>query len=673
MDDLELHAYLEERRVLAESMRAGYIKQIQDGLLFYDGLLPEPFTKGGSSYVDRTVYDQVKGVTSQLNDTFMSADSVVKFKTKQPQMEVMAKVATHHINQVVLKQNNGYNMLRSAIHASLKEKACYLMPYWVKSCEWVEEEVTELSEEAIGVLSMNPDVEFDILKDENGIYSGTVSVKMDTSTLQVDQVPFEQVAIDHNARIYEEANYICRRINKIRGIFLEEGVKVHKNATFVDDHLSLKVYRDPDGATSYLSISNDDKESALRDYVTVYEHYIKMKLKGKFSWWKVLTDSIHVISKEEVDGHGIVRLEPLPAPFSIYGDSIPDITKDIQTAMTLLIRGMFDNIQYTNHPQVLALEGQFDKRDLLNKQPNGVIQIKTPQAIQYVAPQQITPSVQLLYSMVSSARDTRTGLSNAAQGLDDTIFKNDNAYATVQAVQTQALQRTKDIALNLAHGGFTELFKQCYKEVRENDTNLYNTVIDGRPVTYSPSQFPELIDVCVDTTVSPSDKAAKVQAMNSLVAMINQLPVTQQMQLFGPEEQYNFIHSYSKALNFDNIGSFLKPVEMGQPTQPSPMEMAQAKLAESEVALKQAQAMKEQSIAQKNGMDVQLDTQKLMLEQQFKTTEAQLKDKRLSFEQDRAAVQDSLEKEKLNVEKIKAGAEIQIESHQKRAALIGKD
>lgn len=671
MDNLELHAYLDQRRVLAESMRAAYVQQIKEGLEYYEGNLPAPFTRGGSSYVDRTVYDQVKGIAAQLNDTFMSADSVVKFRTKLPHMDTMAKIATNHINTVILEQNSGFNLLRESIHAALKEKASYLIPYWVQREEVFETEVSALTEEEVAAMAMMPGMELDLEQGvESGLFGGTVKYTMDTSGLEIDQVPFEHISIDHNARTWREANYLCRKINKIRGVFLEEGIDVHEDATFIDDMYSLKIYRE-DYNGGYVDIDNSDKKDVLRDYVTVYEHYINMELDGSFGWWKIVTDSIGVISKEQVEGHGIVRLEPLPSPFCIYGESIPDITRDLQTAMTMLIRGMFDNIMGTNHPQILALKGQYDHASLMNKQPNGIIEIKTPGAIEFVRPLPISGEIQLLYQMVVNSRDTRTGLSNAAQGLDDTIFKNDNAFATVQAVQTQALQRTKDIALNLAHGGFTDLFRLCYKQIRDNDTRTYDTVVNGRPLKYTPAQFPENMDVTVDTTISPSDKAVKAQALLQLFQMMNQVPVTQQMQLFGPEQQYNFIHEFGRALNFDNIGPFILPLEAGKPTQPSPLDVANLQVVQNEAILKQAQAMREQSVAQKNGADVQVNAQRLIFEQQKAASDDEIQEKKLAFEQDRSAYLDMLEKDKLILEKIKTGAEIQLEAEQKRAVAIG--
>jgi len=235
----------------------------------------------------------------------------------------------------------------------------------------------------------------------------------------------------------------------------------------------------------------------------------------------------------------------------------------------------------------------------------------------------------------------------------------------------QALQRTKDIALNLAHGGFTQLFKQCYKEIRENDTRTYNININGRPVQYSPTQFPEAMDVTVDTTISPGDKASKAQAMAALLAMVNQVPAVSQLNLFGPEQQYNFLHEYAKALNFDNLGSFMLPLEQGQPNPPDPNAGVQVELVKSDIMLKQAQAMQAQSVAQKNGADVQLDTQKLIFEQQAKASEDDLKEKSLSFEQDRAAVQDTISRDKLTLEKMKLGIEAQLEASQKRPVGLG--
>lgn len=672
MTNEELHVYLSDLQSEAESSRDSFLQENIEGLQYYHGRLPKQHASGGSKWVDRTVYDQHRGVSAQLGDTFANADSVVKYSTQNPQHQMFAKVATKHVNEQILQKNNGYSLIRRAIQACLLEKASYLMPYWVESTTTERIDVVGIPAEAVAVLNSDPTVIAIELDNDDELFSGYYEIEHDTSHLAIDVVPFEAVSFEPTARSIYDTTYMVRKINKLRGVFLEEGIKVHEDARFSDDNEPMMDSLRTRETAVNVGYDYSEKDPN-REMVSVWEHYIQMKLDGQFGWWKVVADSKDIISKEKVSGIPFAMLTPLPTPFTIYGDSIPDITKDIQQLRTFTVRGMIDSVMQTNHPRYTAMKGQYNKQHLENNKPNGIVEIQSPGAINLLPVQPVSNEINTLYQMVQQAINTRTGLSDAAQGLDDSIFKNDNAYATVQAVMSQALQRTKEIALNLAHGGISDFMMICYETIRENDKNTYQTVIEGTPFEYSPSQWPEVIETRVDSTISPVDKIARTNALRAFKMEADTMPAVKELQLTGVQQQFNYLHKIGAALNLTqgDISDLLLPLEAGTPPQPNPIQQIEVQKAQAELGLIQANTQLQAASAQKVVADITLDKGKLMFEQQKAAEDDQRADEALRFQQEKAADEITIARDKLMLEREKIDAEISLEINQRRAVSIG--
>lgn len=674
-DRSDLWGYLEGRRILAQNNRIGAENEILVGLEYYQGAKPEKQTDCGSEYVDRTVYDQVQGIQAQLGDTFFDAEQVVKYSTRRLELQPYAIMATQHINREVIQRNDGIVNLRRAINASLLEKASYLMPYWVEDEDTIPFVYNNLAEEDLETLKGRDDLEIEEIE-KVSVQSQFGSAEafnvrgfrtIDTSYFSFDVVPFEDVAIDHNCDSWSEATYLCRRIEKHRGELLDEGIEVHPDACQETSGESV-INRDRT-SYSYSSVTDDDTKEALRDYPTVYEHYIKMELFGEYSWYQILTDSIGIIGEpERVEEHPLCMIQPLPAPLTLYGDSIPDITKDLQELMTFIERGVMDNIQNINHAPVFALRGAYNIDDLEERGPDSIIEIESLGAITEWQHAPVTNEISLLSSIAQTAKNTRTGLSDAAQGLDDAIFKNDNAFATVQAVQSQALQRTKNIAKNIAYGGLTEFMRKSYKIIRDNDTNQYVDIVDGNQVQYTPSEWPKVMDTKVDATISPVDRAAKAQSLVQWRQGISDLPAVAQNQLFGQQQQVNWAFKLAKALKLedDDIGMLLLPLQQGQPLPPNPMSQIELEAAKANVQVLASQAFENQARGQNYSAQAQAEIGKMTFEQQRAAAQDDLEERKQTFAEDRAAQQDILELKKHQLREFEVGADAALTATQKR-------
>lgn len=650
MDDKEqLITFLDRKKTEAQTNRTIYDREIWDGYDYYNGKKPLQTVKGGSEAVDRFVFGQVKGLTAQLRDTLVTSDSVVKFSPLFADQGKAAKTATYHINREIIQANDGYNLLNTAVEAALLNKCSYLHAYWVEETKEVESYFDNLSEDDLIAESLAYDEAIVEEEDEEtGLLSGRFIVYEDNSHLKIDHIPFEHVYIEPSADSFSTSNYICRKITKMRSEFEAEGIKVPEDA----------ILDESDNETIYNFVRSDEMNLEMREfnrdeetsYVSLYLHYVRMKHKGKYGLWSFLTSLKEIISEEFVEIIPIAQIQPLPTPLAIYGESIPDITKDIQVQKTFILRGMFDNIMDANHPRVKALKKQVNIRALMDRRPDGIIPVDSMGAVEVFQSRPLTNEATLASQLIQDAADTRTGLSNASQGLSDSVFKNDNAYATVEAMVTQALQRTMNMASNIVNGGFSKLMLICYSIVRDNDQRVYTVNLDGRTIQYSPSQWPSRMYVQTDASVSPTDKVAKKQSLDQLDEMIKNDVSLKGLQLFGPEEQYQLFVDRMKARNILNINDYIKPFEMGQPAQPDQMAQAERQAA---MELTQSTAMVNKATAQKLQVESQQVATETQFEQEKASNEYNLDVRKQEFAEERAGALDDIEERRMELEELK--------------------
>lgn len=81
---------------------------------YYYGKLPLPVCTGSSSWTDRTVWESVNGTVQELINVFTSGEEAVKFRPVHYRDGLSAQSATRLVNQVLLQDNNGYQVLNDA-------------------------------------------------------------------------------------------------------------------------------------------------------------------------------------------------------------------------------------------------------------------------------------------------------------------------------------------------------------------------------------------------------------------------------------------------------------------------------------------------------------------------------------------------------------------------------
>ena len=633
---------------------------------YYYGKLPEPVTKGSSKWVDRTVWETVNGTLQELISVFTSGEDAVRFSPMHSADADAARAATKMVNQILLRDNDGYNVLHDAFKECLVARNSFIKRYWKEETHTFNEEFEAMSQEELDIYLMNlegeivemtteldptPDDEDE--EDSPETYSGRVRYEVKKENVRVEYVPFEQVLVEPTATSIKDCNYIAHRVRKTKDELLqmgfdEEVVKTIRSATsdietgvIANARVNNMV---PMNVNDALQIG-DEKA----DKVWLHEHYIKTSLvDGTYEILQVFTVHNQILEVNQVNEFPFETMTPFPTPGSLWGESVYDITKDIQDLLTSLIRGTIDNIQNANFRRYQAVKGGYDRASLLDNRPGGVIEVQSIGAVSEFDHRSLPPGVNDLIMLIDAKKEERTGVSKVGQGLDPAVFKNDNSTATVNMVMTAAQNRLRMVARNVAHRGMMSLMLSIYNLVRMNGKDLIRIETAKGEITIDPRTLPPRNEMIVAVAVGDGERKERAANLQNVLMVMTQVP--QMQQFLQPHNAYYMAVQMMESVGIYDTENFITPLDQIPPPQPDPMQ-------ELQMATLQEQLKKLQADTQKVVADVQDTTMKSQFEQMRAADEFNMRREESLSNQDSLADKMNMEQSKMSIDQQKVELE----------------
>lgn len=626
----------------------GYAREAWE---YFYGNLPAPVSQGSSRWVDRTVWEAVNGTLQDIINVFCTGDEAVRFVADNEADSDAADVATKLVNQIILRDNPGYNVISSAAQECLVTRNSFIKFYW-------NEETTNQSEEAEGI---DPEaltayvqgledgglqnIEIFTTENEDGTIDAKVNYTQTIKRVKVEYVPSEQIFVDEHATSFADAQYFCHRVRKSKEELLAMGFPKDEIESFND-------WTDPMDTTQTTvawsrtdwrqDIDNDigTQVDDIASMVWVYEHYIRTGLfdnNKEAKLYQVIQAGEHILHYEEVTSIPFVTFCPYPIPGSFYGQSVYDITKDIQDLRTALIRGYIDNVNNANYGRYTAIVGAYDRRSLLDNRPGGVVEMERPDAVNLFPYHSLPNGIEGLIGLTEDIKEQRTGVTKLGMGINPDVFKNDNAYATVGLMMNAAQNRLRMVCRNIANNGMVELMRGVYNLIRENGEVPIEVQTPRGMIKIDPKQLPPRTNLEVVVAISPTEKAERAQKLISL----KQLIAADQglAPLFTMEQDRYMTAQIFELMGIKDVHNYLMPLEQYQPPEPSPQEILQLQMAQAQVENLQANT-------QKVVADAYNDRERVTFEQQKAADEISLKQNELEFKQEHAADQMTLENRK---------------------------
>jgi hypothetical protein len=587
--------------------------------------------EGRSQVVSMDVRDTVQGILPSLMRIFFGPERVVEFAPQGPEDVQAAEQATDYVDFIFKRDNPGFKILHSAFKDALVRKCGIIKYWWDESVEVKAESFSMLDEQTMMFLTQDPDIEISAVREypipgmaeqnaAQGImtpppmmYDVEIKRRIKSGKVKIEALPPEEFLIDRRAKSIEDATFVGHRTMKTvsdlvaMGYDYDEMVEVAGNGNDFDNNQEY-TSRNPFAVIS--TANNGDPSSKSVLYI---EGYLKVDFDGDGigEMRRICTVGTgnKVVRNEIVDGRQFADFCPDPEPHTFFGMCPADVVMDIQRIKSNVQRGILDSLAQSIHPRTAIVEGQANMEDVLNTEVGAVIRMRAPGMVQPFTTPFVGQAAFPMLDYLDDIKQTRTGISKAASGLDADALQS-TTKAAVSATVNAAHQHIEMIARIFAETGLRKLFTGVLKLVIENQDKERMIRLRNTFVPIDPRSWDANMDVIVNVGVGDGTIEDRINILNQ-VAMRQEMiiketgannPVvslpqytntlTKLLQLAGIKDSQNYFNQL--------------PVDFKLPEPPPPKPTPEEMLA-------QVQAQSIQADIQKKAAELQLDREKTML------------------------------------------------------------
>ena len=488
--------------------------------------------EGVSGIVSSDTTETVEAYLAVISELMLNNEKIAKFTPydQTPAALKAAQDASDVVNYCVFKKNDGWTLLNTWIKASLLWKNSIIRWDYVEDFKYDYEEFEEISQESLDEKLGEPDVEIagDLLisSRSDGIYYTDVRLKkkIDKSRVKIENIPQEGFRISRDATSLDDATFVGIELELTRSEIRSEYPDMAKEISDWDDlgdeHWSTEyseeiAARKEVTGQSYHSHSSSDDYATLEasQVVTLTECWIKVDRDGDgiAELKHIIIAGDHVLFEEDVDTIALASICPFEVPYEFYGLSVADMTRSSTLASTAILRGFVENTYLTNYSPRLADPNVVDFSALQNMKPKDIIATNgAPQgAVAMLQPETISTGTVPLLQHLQVHKEQATGMSKAAQGLNDELYVSGNSETKLAMTQTAAQKRIQHIARIFAETGFKRLAAGVYSTMRKNMKKTMTPNYTGVYANVDIDKLPAHMDMSVDVDLGENSNANK--------------------------------------------------------------------------------------------------------------------------------------------------------------------
>lgn len=641
MDDEELQSVLDS--------------MLTDAVLFIDGelgpdrakatdyFLGKPFGNeedGRSKIVLTEVRDAILGALPSLIRPFHSSEHVVEFKPKGPEDVPQAAQKTDYVNYVYNQDNAGFMLTHSVLHDGLLNRLGVFKWGW-EDGDTEAHELKGVTVEQLLTL-MTEDESIEITGGEQH-EDGTLDISLTRrgdGRCGVWAVPPEEFLFDRNARSIKSAQIVAHRLHKTRGELIamgidEETIDAHGGeSSDLEDNQEVIARSFDDMGGGEDAEAGKANEKIL--YVEAYP-YLDVDGDGVAELRKVCTigPSYHVVENEPIDERPFAVYCPVPMPHTMVGQSMADLTMDLQLYKSSLLRGINDSLSLTIYPRTAYQEGLVSAEDMQNTEIGANIRSKAPpaQTIMAITTPFVGKEAMPLVDYVDQIKENRTGQAKGAIGLDADALQSSTSGA-VEATVTASQAATEMQARIFAEMTFKPLFIGIAKTLHTHQPRARMVKLRNEWVEVDPRSWDAAMDVTVNVALGTGLVEQKVAVLGFIAQKQEQI-----LQLLGPQNPLVTLKQYRDTLarmaelnGFRDASQFFQPITDEQLKQMAEAQAAAPPPPSPEMILAQAQIQIEQMKAQN---DMQIAQQKHQLDAMKTSAELEFQQRKLAADDDR--------------------------------------
>jgi hypothetical protein len=606
------------------------------------------YPQGVSKVVTSDTMEIVDSYLAVISELMLSNGKIAKFNPSDPSQTVAAGLASELTNHCIFTKNNGWVQLNTWIKAALLFKNAVIRWKWENYYSTKVEEYENISMLELDAILAEGDAEVIEIRVGEGVNPETgeevyeyVSVRkeVDKSKVCLENIPPESFMINRGATDIESANFVGIQTEMTLSELREMGFDV---ADDIGEGVEANNFSF-DYESSVRQAINEVEQNFHDDFmgvanreVIVTESWIRVDRDGDgvAELKRFITVGEEVLLEEYADSIPLASLNPIEIPYSFYGMSIADATKSATEIKTTITRGMIENVYLSNYGRTLADPNTVDFRALQSPEPHQIIPTNgSPMSsVHTLVPAQLAPSTFSLLEYMNTEKEMATGMTRAAQGVNEKLFDSGNSAGKIAMVEQASQKRISYVARRFAETGFKELCKGVYDLILDNSDSILR---DYSYYNITPESLIPLDSLTVDIDVGANSSANTQENMmmmaQQVMPMLYQSPESKG--IINPKAPFTIAKQLLESMGIDNWVDFIV-----DPETPQGQQQAQAAMQEAQQG--QEQAAKEDQVEQ----------QKIMLQLQKQMADIQKKQADME-----------LDREKFEYQKTKDAAELQLE------------
>ena len=507
--------------------------------------------QGVSTIVDTSTTEVVEAYTAVLSDLFLNNQKIAKFipMDDQPASFKAAREASMVTNYVIFKQNKGWELLQTWFKSALLWKNGIVRWDYIEDYDYKIEEYEKIDQAKLDELLSDDDVEIvGELQFENEIgetdplggqepdaqlmyVDVRIRRKVDKSRIVIENVPPENFRISRDAKTIEDAVFVGVQTDMTRSEIRKNWPDVAANIEEWDElgsqeqWLGNARYSEDIAARKQVtgqeywqgSVSQDLFPLEANREVTVTECWIRVDRDGDgiAELKRFIIAGNHILWEEDTDMIPLASITPIDIPHEFYGLSMADFTRSSTLASTAILRGFVENTYLTNYAPKLADPNVVDFSALQNMKPKQIVPTNgnPAAAVQPLPPETISTGTVPLLEHLQLIKEQATGMSKAAQGLNDTLYVSGNSEAKLQAVQSASQKRIQHIARRFAETGLKRMIKGVYNLMRTNMQSKIGMLHDGFYTMVDPQSLPMDMECEIFLDIGENSNANMVQKL----------------------------------------------------------------------------------------------------------------------------------------------------------------
>ena len=507
--------------------------------------------QGVSEIVDNSTTETIEAYIAILSDLLLTNGRIAKFVPYDgsPLAYQAAKHASDIVNYSLFKKNNGWETLERWMKSALLWKNGIIRWDYVEDYDYQYEEYESITQAELDLklgednVELTEELQSEISPSGEILYTNVrLRHHIDKSRVDIKLIPPENFRITRDATSFDDAAYVAVQVDMTRSEIRKQWPEVAEKIKDWDelgdkqwntDYTEEAAARKHITGQEYWQGSNEMETLPLEAnrQITVTESWLRVDRDGDgiSELKRIITAGSHILWEEDVDMVNLAMLCPFDIPHEFYGLSMADMTRSSTLASTAILRGFVENTYLTNYSPKLADPNVVDFSALQNLKPKQIIPTNgnPAAAVAPLPPEALSSSTVPLLDYLQGHKEQGTGMSKAAQGLNEELFVSGNSEIKLQQVMSASQKRIQHIAKRFAETGFKRLIKGVYKTLRMHMKSFEYSTVEGVFSKVNPADLPANMELDIMLDIGENSNASRVQKLEILGAQV--LPQLEQM------------------------------------------------------------------------------------------------------------------------------------------------